>query len=65
MKMASLNLDAFMASVKNVNAAISDQERYAEFLNEASSDTPIIAELLDSLQCLNHYPKANRRKPVL
>ena len=65
MKMVSLNLDAFMASVKSVNAAISDQERYTEFLNEASSDTPIIAVPLEQLAVLESLPERKQKKTGL
>ena len=52
MRMANLKLDKFMAAVKGVNAALSDQNRYEEFLNDASTDTPIIRGILEQLAIL-------------
>ena len=62
MRVANLKLDEFMVAVKDINAALSDQNRYEEFLNEASSDTPIIAGLLEQLAILEVFPDSTKKR---
>ena len=61
MRMASLTLDEFMVAVKGVNATLSSEEHYAALLNEASSDTPVIDELLEQLAILEAFPESKQK----
>ena len=54
MNLKELELDTFMNAIITVNNQMAD-ETYEEFLDSASKDTPIIAELLAEMNKLYQY----------
>lgn len=62
MRIACLTIDEFMAAIKSVNAALSDPERYDQLLGTASSDTPIIEELLEQIALIEAFPDSKQKE---